>query len=229
MATESTIQAVERSFEVIDALLEVDRAGVTELADEVGISVSGTYKHLATLRKLGYIEKQDGKYAVTYELYRLGERVRGRSTLYRVGRTPVDQLARLTFARANLYVRENERAVCLYSTSGGQDVDTESEAGRAVPLGEDVAGRVMLTHEEEELHRTQSGTPESGLTVVDDHQVGVETRSGHRRIAIAVIGAERTIGSIEVFAPTDQIEGRLMGEDILSMMVSTAKTVEYGL
>ena len=221
------IQAVERTFEVVDALLELDGAGVTELAEHVGISVSGMYKHLATLRGLGYVEKRDGKYEVTNQFYSLGQRVRMKDPLYEVSRTPLDQLAQLTYARANLYVRENGRVVCLYSTSGGQDLSTESSEGRTLALEDGVAGRVTLSREaDEKSQNSGSDGIEGGLTVVNDRQVGVETEGQHRRIAIAILDSERAIGSIEVFAPADRIEGRLVDEDILSMMVSTAETID---
>ena len=230
MATEDTIRSVERSFAVIDALIELDGAGVTELAEHMDISVSGMYKHLATLRSLGYLKKQNGEYDVSYGLYRLGERIRLREPLYEVSRTPLDQLAQITYTRSNLYVREAGRAVCLYSTSGGQDLSTKSAEGRVISLDDGVAGRVMLSYDENEnRRRSELDGLESGLTVIDDHQVGTETDRGHRRIAIAVVDPDRTRGSIEVFAPTDQIEGRLMDEDILSMMVSTAETIEERL
>jgi DNA-binding IclR family transcriptional regulator len=185
------------------------------------------YKHLSTLRNLGYIRKRDGQYEISYELYTLGDRVRLKEPLYEVSRTPLDQLARITYTRSNLYVREGERAVCLYSTSGGQDLSTKSAEGKVIALNDSVTGRVMLSHDEsEERRRSEVDRLEGSLTVVDDHQIGIERERGHRRIAIAVIGSDQAKGSIEVVAPTDQIEGRLVDEDILSMMVSTAETIE---
>lgn len=230
MGAQDTIRSVERSFEVIDVLIELDGAGVTELAEHLDVSVSGMYKHLSTLRELGYLRKRDGEYEVSYGLYSLGERIRLRDPLYRASRTPLDQLARITYTRSNLYVRENQRAICLYSTSGGQDVSTESAEGRAVPLEDSTAGRVMLARDEsDEASGSRPDGLESGVTVVDGHRVGIETEEAHRRISIAIVGTDRTRGSIEVCAPTDQIEGRLVDEDILSMMVSTAETIEEEL
>lgn len=227
MATRNTIQSVERSFEVIEAVIELDGAGVTQLAEHMGISVSGMHKQLSTLRDLGYLRKRDGEYDVSYELYGLGEEIRRRDPLYEVSRTPLDRLARITYTRANLYAREDGRAVCLYSTAGGQEVSTDAEEGRIIALDEGVAGRVMLACDaDESVNRSGVAGLESGLTVVGDHRVGVETAEGHRRIAIAVTGADRTPGAVEVLAPTDQIEGRLVDEDILSMVVSTAEAIE---
>ncbi|WP_251344308.1 IclR family transcriptional regulator [Haloplanus halophilus] len=227
---EDTIQSVERSFELIDALLELDGAGVTELAEHLNISASGTYKHLTTLRELGYLEKRDGTYEVSYELFSFGARVRRREPLYEVGREPLDQLARVTYTRTNLYVRERQHAVCLYSTFGGQDGSTESTEGRAIALEDSAVGRVMRSHgENRDVPREWADGPESGLTVVDDHQVGIETEDERRRIAVEIGGSDRVRGSIEVLAPIDQIEGRLVDEDILSMMVSTAETIESRL
>lgn len=230
MGTEDTIRSVERSFEVIDALIELDSAGVTELAEYMDISVSGMYKHLSTLRNLGYLRKRNGEYEVSLELYNLGERRRRREPLYEVSRTPLDQLARITYTRSNLYVRENRKAVCLYSTSGGQEISTQSAEGEVIAVENGVAGRVTLSDEESgSVNRSGAKGLESGLTVVDDRRVGIETAEEHRRIAIAVVGPNRVKGSIEVFAPIDQIEGRLVDEDILSMMVSTAQTIEAKL
>ncbi len=57
-----TVQTVETNFEVLDCLEERGEAGVTELAEMVGISKSAVHRHLATLVDRGRVVNVDGHY-----------------------------------------------------------------------------------------------------------------------------------------------------------------------
>ena len=59
-----TIRSVEIAFRIIDLLQEKGEAGVTELADEVGMGKSAVHNHLTTLRKHGYVIQTDDGYQI---------------------------------------------------------------------------------------------------------------------------------------------------------------------
>ena len=59
--SEKRVKALENALDIVDAIQQRHGAGVTELADEVGISKSAVYKHLSTLERRGLVVKTDDR------------------------------------------------------------------------------------------------------------------------------------------------------------------------
>ncbi|MFC6734126.1 helix-turn-helix domain-containing protein [Haladaptatus sp. GCM10025893] len=88
------VKGVQTSLDIIDALQEHDRVGVTALANELGISKGTVHCHLATLRQNGYVVKDAGKYRLGLRFIDVAHRVRDRHALYDLVTDEVDELAK---------------------------------------------------------------------------------------------------------------------------------------
>jgi DNA-binding IclR family transcriptional regulator len=62
-----TVQAVETTFEILDYLDSHGQAGVTELAESLGVSKSAVHRHLATLVERDRVLNVDGTYCPTMQ------------------------------------------------------------------------------------------------------------------------------------------------------------------
>lgn len=117
-----TLTTVLNAIDIIRALMHLDGAGVTELADHLGESKSTTYTYLKSLEKGGLVRKVDDNYRLSYDMLIFGEYVRNQSLLYTIGKSEIDSLATETGQYAHLVVEENGRGHNLYKSKGEQAV-----------------------------------------------------------------------------------------------------------
>ena len=87
------VKSVAKAVRVVEVLDRRGRLGVTEIARETGIAKSSVYKHLDTLRHLGYVTKDEAGYALSYRWFETGRRVRERDPVYRAAKSELDHLA----------------------------------------------------------------------------------------------------------------------------------------
>src|SRR6056297_1468956 len=125
--TENPVGATATTFEIIDALATLERAGVTQLADRLDRSKGSVHNHLATLERLGYVVRDDGQYRLGLQFLELGTGVRAADALYRVARQEIDRLANTSGETASLVVEEAGEAVFAYRA--GDSVDSEFRNG----------------------------------------------------------------------------------------------------
>jgi DNA-binding IclR family transcriptional regulator len=57
------VKGVQTSLRIVDALIERNRAGITELAKQLDLSKATVHTHLSTLAAANYVVKEDGKYS----------------------------------------------------------------------------------------------------------------------------------------------------------------------
>lgn len=243
---EYPVGATGATFEVVEALATVDRAGVTELAEELGRSKGSVHDHLATLEQLGYVAKDDGEYRLGLRFLELGTGVRRREKLYRVGRDEVERLAASSGETASLVVEEAGEAVFLYRA--GDDADATLRDGSRVPLYACAAGKAILANrppaavrmalrgdvtgatertlvDEDELRRELQTVRDQGLAF-DRGELDAERRS----VAAPIVDDDgRAAGAVAVSGPTDRMSGKRLEEDVPGLVLSSANaiTVEF--
>jgi len=113
-----TLQTVDRATEVIRVLAERNGAGVSTVAEELGMSPSSTHSQLATLHEADYLVKADSEYRLSYEFLLLGESVRNSSPLFQFGRAEADTLAAETGHYVHLFAEEKGLGVNIYESRG---------------------------------------------------------------------------------------------------------------
>ena len=131
------VKSVAKAVRVVEVLDREGRLGVTEIARETGIAKSSVYKHLDTLRYLGYVTKSESGYALSYQWFATGRRVRERDRVYRAARPELKRLARRTGETVSLVVAEDGDAVYLaqFDERGSAASRTDDPTG-PVPEGE---------------------------------------------------------------------------------------------
>lgn len=139
-----TIQAVDTTFELLEAILERDGAGVTELAEALGTSKSTVHHHLATLEKHHFVTNDGGEYALGLGSLIYGGHARESHDLYEAARDDVDKLARTTGETARLVVEHAGYGLTVYQSTGQRVADPPTHVGTMEHLHSTAAGKAFL-------------------------------------------------------------------------------------
>ncbi|WP_020222785.1 IclR family transcriptional regulator, partial [Halarchaeum acidiphilum] len=180
-----TVGSDETLFAIAEQLRESDGAGVTELADRLGLAKSSVHKHLRTMVEHGYAVNRDGTYHVGLEFFRVGEYTRDRYEVYHAAKGPVDALAAETGEMVWLIVEENGRAMYLYGSRGDAEISLESIVGTWRHLHVNSGGKAILaTLPETEIERIldRHGLPmRTENTVTDREELRAELAAVRER------------------------------------------------
>lgn len=140
------VKATKTTFEIVEALMELDGAGITEVSDHLDLPKSSVHNYLQTLRVLEYVVKHDGTYHVGTQFLELGAYACTHGEFYRAARPQVETLAQQTGEWASMLVEEHGRGTFLYVAGGEQAIPGQntmtgarvpplSWLGKGTPLG----------------------------------------------------------------------------------------------
>jgi DNA-binding IclR family transcriptional regulator len=146
MDREPPIKAITTTFTIIETLIDVDGAGISELASRLELPKSTVHDHLTTLNEIGYISKEDGTYRVGTRLLRMGAQLQRNFELYNVARPELKKLAETTGEHTSLMIEENGLGVYLHSIEGTNTMKLISVDGMATKLHTTAPGKAILAH-----------------------------------------------------------------------------------
>lgn len=244
------IKAVHNTLQLLELILELDGAGITELAESAHMSKSAIYKHLSTLEDHGYIiQMEDGTYDLSLRWLRFGGYARRQQTPLLRLQTAVRELANETDELVLFSTYSNDRSMPLYHARGEYAVTTDSHAGVELPLhctatgkamlaamGTDAKGvldRIELTSETENtitdpevLLNELTEIREQGFALEDQERI-----EGMRGIGAAVTN-ERTdevLGAIALTGPTHRVEGERFRDTFPKLIANRAREIEINI
>lgn len=154
-ANEPPIQVVERAFAILEAFTE-DRKewSTSELARSLGLPIPTTHRLLGTLRRLGYVARDEDtkRFRLGGAALRLGDRVRALNDLRAIAIVPLRALAAAASETALLTVLnpERNRSVCVERVESHQALRLSVEPGRLLPLHAGASQKALLAFMPEE-------------------------------------------------------------------------------
>lgn len=242
-----TVDAVETSIDIIEALHELEGATMTELAEHLELSKSAVHSHLHTLEAREVLTREGYQYRPSYRFIDLGETLkRVHYDLYRYGREQAQSLAEETGETTQLMIQEHGVGVHVFNTSVQQGIFTDKyPVGRASPLHCMAAGKAILAHLDEEL---LTSVIDAGLEAITDQTItdpdelrreletireeGVafsseEAVRGMRGIAAPVLDAELApIGSVNVAGPVTRVKGERYRKELPQKVREASNVIE---
>ncbi|SEH50119.1 DNA-binding transcriptional regulator, IclR family [Halopenitus malekzadehii] len=243
--TTKTIGAVERAFEIIEAIERLESAGASAIADELSLSKSTAYTHLHTLQEIGYLRKEDGHYRLSGDFLRLGTAVQQGFPVYRRGRSHVEELADRTGERANLVVEERGKGTCVHAANAGGAADGAMTRGERRHMHATATGKALLAHLPEdrvdeivETHGLPSFTDhtitsrealESELAEIRETGIAIDAEEsilGLRCFAAPILVEETVIGSVSVSGPSRQFTDPDREPELTEAVRETANVIE---
>lgn len=241
-----TVQSVETSLAIVDAIRERECAGVTELATALDCSKATVHHHVTTLRKHGYLERVDGEYRLGLQFLSVGGQVREHQSLYHLAREDVDDLAAETGEQARLVAEHDGRGITIYRATGEAPEHPPLHLGSDEPLYCTAAGKAFLAElTDEQIDRYLAETtldPYTPATVTDPEQLRAELESirsegvafddeerydGVRCVAAAIDSPDgELLGAISVSGPTDRVTDERFRSDLPDQLRNVVGVVE---
>lgn len=241
-----TVQAVQTALDVIEYLQNVESAGVTELADEVGRSKGTVHSHLTTLVQNHYLTKEDDEYQLSLRYLDLGETVKDRLGFYDVIRSELDDLAAESDELAQFATEEHGQAVYLYKSRGEKAVESASSVGKreyphCISLGKAILAYLPQERTEEIIE--QNGLPQyTSQTITTPGELFEELEQirnqgyafdneekidGLKCVAAPVIDPDgHVLGALSVSGPSSRMTGERFTDTLPEMVTRSANVVE---
>lgn len=239
------VQTVYTVFSVVDAL---DRDGGTTaqaVADELDISISNAYDHLATLRELDYVIKNGEQYKLGLKFLKHGIRAKRELSISDPVESALETLTEETGEIAWFVVEEHGQAVYVEKALGQNAIQPYGRIGKRVDLHDIAAGKALLSElsktrvyeivDEHGLTRHTKNTITSLECLFDELEKTQErgyalnkneTMPGFRAVACPVIPEQDLQGAIVVSGPKARFEGDRFREEILRIVSRVSNELE---
>lgn len=208
------VRALETSVSILEALKELDGAGVTELSNRLGMTKGAVHNHLSTLAERGFVVQEGDEYNVGLRFFEFGEYIRTSHKIFELAKPEIDNIVDDTGELGNLLVEEHGRGIYLYRAEGENALSLDTGAGARVHLHNTALGKAILAflpNQRVEVIIDRHGMPattENTITDFDDLQ---EELSEIQERGVAFDREERALGVKCVAAPVRTNTGRILG------------------
>ncbi|SDY08772.1 IclR family transcriptional regulator [Halobellus clavatus] len=140
------IKSDEKLFDIVELLRDRNGAGVTEIADSLGVAKSTAHGHLTTLRDRGFVVKRDNRYHLGLKFFEYGQYVRGELDIFQSGMVVVDRLERETDEMVWLITYQNGKAMYVYGRAGDNDINVNALLGTRAYMHCNSGGKAILAN-----------------------------------------------------------------------------------
>jgi DNA-binding IclR family transcriptional regulator len=234
-------------FDIIETIQRRNGARVTELADELEMSKSTIYRHLATLYEREYVNKRGDEYHIGFRFLSLGEHTLSRRPEYSLIEEEVTEIAEETGERVQFVVEDHGKGVHIFREVGDNAVETDWRVAKRVYLHQTACGKVVLsqlppTHVEEIINK--HGLPAATENTITGKEELLEELDEIRHRGYAFNREEHTdslsavgvpisdksgivIGALSVAGATYRMKGTRITEEIPSLLQQAANDIEH--
>lgn len=244
-----TVDSVQRASDIIMALRELDGAGVTELANYLGVSKSGVHTQLTTLERNELVVNEDDQYRLSLQFLDLGRYVRSRVNYYGIVEKGVGKLAEKTGEVAQFMVEEHGRGVYLHKARGENAIQTSSYVGdrnllHCTALGKAILSELPYDYVEDVIDR--HGLPQQTPNTITDREElldelerireqGVaydreEILEGMQCIATSVVTQDGDLlGAVSVTGPDSRMQRDRLEDELADRVEHVANVIEINV
>jgi DNA-binding IclR family transcriptional regulator len=246
--TGATIKGVEKSFNIVESLVELENPNLTEISSYLDIPKSTVHIHLQTLENIGYVVSVDGKYHLGLRFLELGEHARRQFDIYQAVQNELVELANKTNEAVNIGVMENGERVLIKKLEMADAVYDNAMTGERTHLHLTALGKAILGGLDDDQIRQivdRQGLPRATSNTITDleelleecdqiRSQGYSIEDEERREGILAVGApimDRTnnevLGSICVSGPRNRlsVDGEI-DDEIITAVQSSANVIE---
>lgn len=244
----TTVKSVDTAFAIVEKLEELDRAGVSEIADELSIAKSTAYRQLQTLESNDYLVRKNGKYRLSLKHLRLGRHALEKVEIARASEDAIEHLAEETGEALWVAVEEHGYAVYVNKALGDRAVPTWGSIGKRVHLNTGSIGKALLAglpDERIEEIIDRHGLPsETEKTITERDELMEEVREirdrgvafndgesmlGFRAVAAPVKYEDELMGAISIAGTENRMKGDYFREEIPDRIMGAAREIKLEL
>jgi DNA-binding IclR family transcriptional regulator len=141
----TTVQSIERAFSVLRSLTS-GPAGVTEIAERVGLPKSTVSRMLSTLEELGAVEQvaAGGDYRIGWTMIDLAAAARPGRSLISLARPHLVELTRLTGEAAGISIPDGTDMLYLDQLTPDSELQVRDWTGHRIPMYAVPSGLAVL-------------------------------------------------------------------------------------
>lgn len=240
------VKSINTTCRILQALRELDGAGVSELADHLDLSKATIHGHLATLVDNEFVVKRGDTYNVGLRFVDFGEYAKSSVPIYDIAKREVDRLAEETGEVAQFMVEEHGKGVYLHKARGDNAIQTTSYTGyrkhlHCTALGKSILSQFPDERVEEIMDETdmpaRTGNTITSVTKLKDELDQVreedvayddeEILEGMRCVAAPIKYPKGRIqGAISVSGPTSRFKGERFREELPEIVRGAANVIE---
>ncbi len=173
-SSRTTVQSVERTLDLLEALAETGEVGIAQLSSRVGLHASTVHRLLSTLIARGYVRQNaaTGRYLLGLRPLDIARAVKVHLDLRMQAIPILQELMRKSGETANLAVANDHHLVYLeQASSPGWMLRMFVQPGARAPLHSTASGKVLMAHlTQQELNDLLSDyplLPAASRTIVD--------------------------------------------------------------
>ena len=207
-------KTTETSFEIIESLIDLDGANVTEIANEVNISVGTAHEHLSTLYDMGYLIKEDNVFYPALKFAQVGRNAKNWKDAYVIAEEYTTKLGEKLNWRSNFVVEEHGKGVFLHIYSGNQAEWEHEKVGNRQYMHNTATGKAILAHLDDEYREAvldKWGLPKTTPNTITDRDELYDELADVRKKGYAV-NHEENIEGIRTFAvPATTSSDKVLG------------------
>jgi len=242
------IKSDETLFALVERIRESDGAGVTELAEGLGLAKSTVHGHLSTMREHGFVVRRDGEYHLGLEFFGYGQYVRAGRDVYDAALPVLDNLAAETGETTWLMTHENGRVMVLDGRSTGPEINVNSLVGSWANMHANSGGKAILAHlptetvddivdrhglpamtdatitDRERLHEELEETRERGFAL----NLAEDLRGIHA-VAVPLFSGDSVVGALAVAGPAHRMDHDRCTGELADSLGAAADDVEVSL
>ncbi|CAN5580171.1 IclR family transcriptional regulator [soil metagenome] len=142
----AAVQSVDRALVVLEIIARCGQAGVTEIADELGVHKSTVSRLIAVLESRGYVEQLSdrGKYRLGFSIARLARSTSAQMNLAKQSQQACDTLAADVGETANVALLDGPRIVNIVEATAPAEITVRTWVGQSCPAHATSSGKVLL-------------------------------------------------------------------------------------
>lgn len=243
--TEIEVRSIDRTFRIIDAIINLETPTLTAIAEETGIPESTVYRYLSSLRQMGYVIRDDDEYELGLQFLRTGRLAQTKRTDFQYAKSITEELAAETSERAQFTVAEHGYVYGVYKAAGERAVETDNYIGKPNPMHATSTGKAILAQWDEEAIRELvdwRGLPaltDNTITDVDElldeletiERTGIsynrqENTDGLHAVAVPVNGPDGVLGALGVSGPAHRVCGEGFETEIPALLLGSSNELE---
>jgi DNA-binding IclR family transcriptional regulator len=141
------IASLEKGVKVVELLAEKKALTVSDVAAALGFNRATSHRFLATLKDLGWVEKDDAnRYRLTFRPLEIGMKVANRSEVRKEARRYMEELAGTSSETVNLGVWDGREILHVDKIDSSEILRIDAQLGSRAPAYCTALGKAVLAH-----------------------------------------------------------------------------------
>ena len=207
------ITSLERGIKILELLADQKALTVSEVGARLSMQRSAAHRFLATLKDLGYVEKnEDNRYQLTFRILEIGEKVTRRFEIKQTAHKHMLELSKLFKETVNLGCLDGREVLHLDKIDSSEILRIDAPLWSKTPAYCTALGKAILAHlPKEELSDYLSHTrliPRGPNTITSKKKLREELKNTFE-LGFAVDDEELAHGLRCVAAPVFNHTGRV--------------------